>query len=106
MWASLNEEGKKVWGDVFPDGKVPVLSFNFQNVKLEPQKHQRGKTERVIMVNLMKLNKLQQDTILKRLIEKTGANEQEIKFCLKKYGLPIRERYTTGSVTAELRYFI
>ena len=33
MWTMLNDEGKKVWGDVFPDGKVPVASMIFQEMK-------------------------------------------------------------------------
>jgi hypothetical protein len=45
-WACLNAEGKAVWGDVFPEGIVPVLSILAQPAKLEGI----NKTERVYFV--------------------------------------------------------
>jgi hypothetical protein len=42
----LNAEGKAVWGDVFPDGEVPVQSIIAQAATLEGI----AKTERVFLV--------------------------------------------------------
>jgi hypothetical protein len=47
MWVCLNDAGMRVWGDVFPDGKVPVCSMDFQTANLEGA----GGSERVILVN-------------------------------------------------------
>jgi hypothetical protein len=34
MRTVLNDEGKKIWGDIFPDDKVPVTSMVFQEAKV------------------------------------------------------------------------
>lgn len=45
MWVILNPEGRRVWGDVFPDGKVPVCSIEFKQASLEGS----ASSERVIL---------------------------------------------------------
>ena len=101
MWAHLSDEGKKVWGDVFPDGNIPVCSFNFQEADLEG-----AGTERVILVNWTSLSKEQKDAILTKISQKSGAPKETILKDILKIGLPLRKRYTTGYVAAESRFFI
>lgn len=100
MWVSLNDEGKRVWGDVFPDGKVPVASMTFQEAKLGP------KTERVILVAWTTLSEEQKAAVLAKISERCGAPKEAILKDILKVGLPLRESYTTGTVAAELRFFI
>jgi predicted Fe-S protein YdhL (DUF1289 family) len=102
MWVCLNDEGKRVWGDVFPDGKVPVCSMNFHNASLEGA----GGKERVILVNWWGLSDVQRDAVLAKLSQRTGAPIVEILQDIMEVGLPLRERYTTGCVAAELRFFV
>jgi hypothetical protein len=100
MWVWLNEEGKRMWGGVFPDGKVPVCS-NFQEASLEG-----GGTERVVFVNWAVLTKRRKKAVLARISVQSGASEDDILKDILKIGLPLRERYTTHTVAAELRFFI
>lgn len=100
MWATLNDEGKKVWGDVFPDGKVPVMSMSFHEAKVGPN------TKRVVLVSWNVLSKLQKYAVLTKISEKSGVSEEVILKDIEKIGLPLRESLTTGIIAAELRYFI
>lgn len=102
MWVSLNDMGMRVWGDVFPDGKVPVCSMTFQNANLEDA----GGSECVILVNWAALSSMQKDAVLAKISERCGAPKDAILKDILKIGLPLRERYTTGVVAAELRFFI
>lgn len=101
MWVCLNDAGMRVWGDVFPDGKIPVCSITFQEAKLEG-----GGGEQVILVNWAALSPIQKDGVLAKISERSGAPKDAILKDILKIGLPLRERYTTGTVTAELRFFI
>jgi len=92
----------RVWGDVFPDGKIPVCSMDFHDATLEG----RGGKERVILVSWAALSKVQQDGVLAKISEKSGAPKDAILEHILKVGLPLRECYTTGVVAAELRFFI
>lgn len=100
MWVLLNDEGKRVWGDVFPDGKVPVSTF-FSETKLEG----RG-VEKVALIDWLRLSRVQRDAILTKLSVRFGASKDAILDDVLRIGLPLPERYTTGVVAAELRYFI
>lgn len=100
MWVCLNEEGKRVWGDIFPTGKVPVASMIFQEAKLEL------KTERVVLVARTALSEEQKAAVLAKISDRCGATKEAILKDILKVGLPLRESYTTGTISAELRFFI
>jgi predicted Fe-S protein YdhL (DUF1289 family) len=102
MWVCLNDAGMRVWGDVFPAGKVPVCSMNFHDATLEGA----GRKERVILVNWSALSPIQRDGVLAKISEKSGVSKELILKDIQRIGLPLRERYTTGVVAAELRFFI
>jgi hypothetical protein len=101
MWTTLNDEGKKVWGHVFPDGKVPVCS-GFETADLEGL----SKTERVVLVDWTALNDGQRSLILTKLSNRSGASREAILEDISRIGLPLRECHTTGTIAAELRFFI
>ncbi|MCL5877893.1 MAG: hypothetical protein M1540_08800 [Candidatus Bathyarchaeota archaeon] len=50
-WAYLNAEGKKLWGDVFPDGEIPIQSMIAQAATLEGV----NGVERVLLVDWKEL---------------------------------------------------
>ena len=100
MWTCLNEEGKRVWGTIFPDGKVPVCS-QFQKANLDG-----SGSERVVLVQWAALSQEQKDAVLAKISERSGASKEAILKDILRIGLPLRERYTTGVVAAELRWFI
>ncbi len=55
-WASSMRKGKVLWGDIFPDGEVPIQSIITQSVTLEGI----DKTERVFLVDWMELSSQKQ----------------------------------------------
>ncbi len=102
MWVCLNDDGKKVWGDVFPDGKVPVCDMTFESADLEGY---IIPTE-IVLVNWVLLSKSQQKAVLSKISVKCGVSENDIQQQILAIGLPLRKSLTTGVIWAELRYFI
>jgi len=100
MWVHLNDEGKKAWGDIFPDGQVPVCSF-FGESELEGL----GKEE-VALVSWKHLSYAQQAAILKKISQLSRMPEKTIEADILKKGLPLRKSLTTGYVAIEPKYFI
>ena len=94
-WARLNVEGKRVWGDVFPNGIVPVQNIATQKASLEGIKD----AESVFTVNWKALTTEQQLTIIEKLSEQSGATKDEILKDILKVGLPLRRRYTVNCGT-------
>lgn len=101
-WAYLNAEGKAVWGDIFPDGEVPVQSIIAKNATLEGI----DKPERVFLVDWKELTVQQQDAVLEKLSKRSGARKDVILKDVLKIGLPLREKYTEGCGTSRLGLFI
>lgn len=97
-WAYLNDEGKRMWGEIFPDGEVPVRSILTQQAKLEGIKE----LERTFLVDWVALTENQKDAILSRLSQKSGASKETILKDILKIGLPLREKYTNGAGTTRL----
>ncbi len=100
-WANLNAEGKRHWGDIFPDGIAPIKTIIQIPARLKGVKV----TEKVYMVDWQKLTKQQQDAVLEKLNKCSGAPKEEILKEILKVGLPLRERYTCGSGTTRTELF-
>ncbi len=94
-WAYLNAEGKKHWGDIFPDEKIPIHSIVTIPAKLKGI----HSTQTVYMVDWKKLATEQQLAILEKLCKLSGSSKQEILKDILEVGLPLREKYTDGSAT-------
>jgi hypothetical protein len=97
----LNAEGKAVWGDIFPDGEVPVQSIIAQFATLEGI----DKPERVFLVDWKELTAEQQHAVLEKLSKRSGARKDVILKDVLKIGLPLREKYTEGCGTSRLELF-
>lgn len=100
-WARLNHEGKRVWGKVFPDGVVPVQSIATQHAMLEGIKD----VESVFTVDWKELTQEQQEAILGKLSERTGATKEAVLKEILKVGLRLRRRYTVGCGTNRMELF-
>jgi hypothetical protein len=98
----LNAEGKAVWGDVFPNGEVPVQSIITQSATLEGVET----TERVFLVDWNELTGKQQDAILEKLSKRRGVAREVILKDVLRIGLPLREKYTDSCGTTRLGLFI
>lgn len=86
MKALLNEEGKKIWGYVFPNGEVPVKGISSYKAQIEG----KGEME-VYLVDWAALSEDERYLILSYLAEKHHlANSKPIEEQILKSGLPLR----------------
>jgi hypothetical protein len=101
MWVSLNEKGKEKYGDIFPDGKVPVCSMDFFEAILG-----KDVIAEVVLVSWRHLTSEQQKALLAKINETLGGDKEELAKQIATKGLPLRKSYTMGVIAAELRFFI
>jgi hypothetical protein len=88
----LNAEGKKLWGDVFPIGEVPIQSMIAQTATLEGA----DGIERVFLVDWKELSADQQKAVLEKISKLSGVRKETILKNVLKFGLPLRQKYTDG----------
>jgi hypothetical protein len=100
--ACLNVEGKKAWGEIFPDGEVPVQSIIAQTAELEGI----DEPARVFLVDWKELTAQQQDMILEKISRRSGVAKTVILKDILTIGLPLREKYTDGCGTTRLGLFV
>lgn len=96
MNVTLNAEGKKLWGDVFPSGVVPVCSMSFSD----------SNVGRMVLVNWRLLTVQERKLVVEKISKLSNQPEDAILRSIEKNGLPLRESLTTGTIVAELRWFI
>ena len=100
-WVRLNVEGKRFWGDIFPDSVIPVQSVATRQAKFEGIKD----AESAFIVNWKALTPKEQQAILEKLTEQTGATKDTILKDILKVGLPIRRRHTIGCGTSRMELY-
>jgi len=100
-WAYLNAEGKKLWGDVFTDGEIPIQSIIAQTATLEGVEG----IERVFLVDWKELSAEQQKAVLEKIGKLGGASKEIILKDVLKVGLPLRQKYTEGCGTSRMELF-
>ena len=88
-WVRLNLEGKREWGEIFPDGKVPVQTIANQKPVLESAKD----VESVFTVNWKELSPFQQQAIIEKLSNQTGATKEKMLSDILTIGLSIRRTF-------------
>ena len=101
-WVILNADGKEAWGGIFAGGQVPVLSVLPKPATLEGI----AQAECVFMVAWKDLTDLQQDAILEKLSKCFNASKDAVLKEILRLGLPLREKYTSGSATGRLEHFL
>lgn len=92
IMALLNDDGKKVWGYVFPDGEIPVKSIAPFNAKLGDIGN-----EKVFLVDWAALTENQRSLILHHLSEKFDVSIFNIEEKILTTGLPIRGKYVSST---------
>ncbi len=101
-WVRLNFEGRREWGDVFGDGKVPVASIPTQQASLGRNKG----PESVFNVDWKELTLEQQDEILKKLSFKSGVAKETILKNILKSGLPLSRNLIFSCGTNQVELFL
>jgi len=99
-WAFLNDEGKKLYGAIFPIGSIPIVSIIPQIANLG------GKDEKVYMVLHEEIPDVQIDQLLTLLASKFKASKEDVRAAMLKDRIPIREKYVWGVGTDGLPLFI
>jgi len=100
MKALLNNEGKKIWGFVFPNGEVPIKGISSYKAQLE------GKGEmQVYLVDWATLDEKQRDLILEHLKDKFASSKEAVEVEILKSGLPLRATLVS-CVSIPLRHLI
>ena len=100
FWAFLNRDGKKVYGDVFPDGLVPVVSM-IPGIAVIG-----GQEEKVYLVFHEEMSEDQISGLVKKLAKFFRAPEAEVRAQMLKDRIPLREKYTDGAATDGLPLFV
>jgi hypothetical protein len=85
----LNLEGKREWGEIFLDSKVPVQTIVNQKPVLESAKG----VESVFTVNWKELSPFQQQAIIEKLSNQTGTTKEKMLSDILTIGLSIRRTY-------------
>jgi len=96
--AFLNEEGKKIWGYVFPEGLVPIKSPVPQRAKLGAE------FELVFLVHWSALTQEQRELILEDLQRKFVAARAEVESQILEKGMPLRASLVDAT-SIPARYF-
>lgn len=101
VWANLNDKGLEAWGDVFPDGMIPIRVPVYQISELEGM-------EGVIEIHAVNLGLLDKDTktkLYRKLADKFKVPIKIIQTNLEQSGLPLR-RVHCRSVGIDPRFVI
>jgi len=83
-WANLNDEGKKLFGKIWEDGTVPVVSMVPTWCGIE------GKPEQCYLIRHEEMASEQINLMLEVLANRFGAPKSVIEAEMKKNRLPIR----------------
>ena len=101
--AILNEKGMKIFGDIFPDKKIPVLHPLSGETELE-----RIGEKQIYLVNIALLRRIDEPTyqkLIKKLSEKFNAPIEAMDEEFNKHGLPLRAELVS-SVEIDMRFVV
>jgi hypothetical protein len=96
--AHLNEQGQQIFGQIFPDGLVPVLWVTSREVNIEEG------TTYAYMVDWDALTPTQRGMMIKHLAQKFKASEQVVEQQILLKGLPLRVGFVS-SIAIPDRFF-
>ena len=99
-WANLNEEGLEKFGDIFPNGVVPIISM----ISITFEHPDLSTPERAY---LLKGSDLTEDQLIKltnKLAQKFNDEDKkdEIRKTILSNDIPIREKLTNGAGTKRI----
>jgi hypothetical protein len=89
MDALLNEEGRKIWGAIFKDGTIPVLSPVSHKASLG------GVEEEIYDVAWDDLTPVQRGQVINQLAQNFKASTQAVENQILMKGLPLRAKYVS-----------
>ena len=100
FWVYLNAEGMKLWGEVFPDGIVPVVSM------IPGTAFFGGQEEKMYLVFHEEMSEDQISGLTKKLAIQFDAPEADVRAQMLRDRIPLREMFTDGAGTDGLPLFV
>lgn len=100
-WARLNLEGKREWGEIFPNGKVPIQSIATQQTKVEGAKN----AESVFTIDWKELTTEQQLLMLEKLSSQNGVTKEAVLKRILKTGLSLRRNLISSCGTSRMELY-
>lgn len=97
-WAKLNIKGKKEWGAIFKDGKVPIQRISTQKAKLKGTRN----LESILQVDWKALSQNQQQAIIDKLSKQKGTSKLATLKEITTVGLPIRSSQIHSVGTSQI----
>lgn len=102
-WGILNEEGKKEFGHIFPDGIVPLKILLPENATLEGQEG----VHRIYKCDISLLTEEQYTKLVEYMSDKSGVSFSEVMSSVSMDGfIPMSSRWFSGSGTNQTHMFI
>ena len=101
-WAYLNDEGKKLWGSVFPDGVVPVRSIISFKAQLGSDRHE----EEVYVLAEREITPEKFENVVDLVAKRAGGTKVEVIEQIRTAGLAIRACLTSGAGTDNIGPFL
>jgi hypothetical protein len=98
-WAYLNDKGKKLYGFIFLDGVVPVVSMVPSVATIE------GKDENVYLIYHEEMTDKQVDKMLTMLAKTFNAPKAAVEAEMLRNRIPLRAKYTNGAGTNHRGFF-
>lgn len=99
-WANLNDEGKKLYGKIWENGTVPVISMIPTWCKIE------GQDEQCYLIYHEEMTPEQISIMLDMLANRFGAPKSVIEDEMKKKRLPLRRKYVGSAGTNHFGFFL
>jgi hypothetical protein len=99
-WANLNDGGKKLYGKIWEDGTVPVVSMVPTWCGIE------GKAEQCYLIRHEEMTAEQITIMLDLLANRFGAPKSVIEGEMKKKRLPLRAKFVGSAGTNHIGLFI
>jgi hypothetical protein len=99
-WANLNDEGKKLYGKIWEDGSVPVVSMFPVWCGIEE------KTEQCYLIYHEEMTPNQISMMLDLLANRFRTSKSVIEEEMKKNRLPLRAKYVSSASTNNVGLFL
>ena len=99
-WANLNDEGQKLYGKIWENGTVPVVSMIPTWFKIE------GEPEQSYLIYHEEMTPEQISMMLGMLANRFGVSKSTIENEMKKNRLPLRGKYVGSAGTNHMGWFL
>lgn len=100
----LNGQGKLLYGDAFPNDKIPLKSIIGEIARLG---NEPAREEKIYRIDIQQLTEEQIDTIVKIIARSTNSPTIEIRASFIDLGfIPIRASLVSTTATDDLHLFV